>query len=97
MVLDSGSPVSAVSPETAEDLRHLHLLAPARDPQYTYRLALPTLDGQSLPDLEVRILPRLSRLGIVGLLGLDFLRQFLAIHYYVPTRRLVLEVPYEEG
>ena len=93
MVLDSGSPVSAISPETADELRALDLLLPAMVPGYEFRLAAPSVQGQNLPELDVRILPRLTRLRIAGLLGLDFLSKFLAIHYYVPSRRLVLERP----
>ena len=93
MVIDSGSPVSAISPEIAQALRDAGLLAPASTPPYEYRLAALTVQDQSLPDQDVRILPRLARLRIAGLLGLDFLSQFLAIHFYVPTRRLVLEEP----
>lgn len=93
MVVDSGSPISAISPETAEDLRELELVAPAQHPRYEYRLTALTVQGQPLPDLEVRVLPRLTQLHIAGLVGLDFLSQFLAIHFYVPTRRLVLEYP----
>ena len=91
MVIDSGSPVSAISPEIADELRQFELLAPAEAPRYEYRLTALTVDGQPLPDLEVRILPRLTRLGIAGLVGLDFLSQFLAVHFYVLRRELVLE------
>lgn len=92
MVVDSGSPVSAISAGTADELRAFNLASPALDPRYEYHLAALTADGQALPDLNVRILPRLSRLRIVGLVGLDFLSQFLAIHFYVPRRELVLEL-----
>lgn len=91
MVLDSGSPVSAISPETAVALETLGLLAPAQNPRYEHRLAGLTVHSQALPDLEVRILPRLTRLRIVGLLGLDFLARFSAVHFYVDTLQLVLE------
>lgn len=97
MVLDSGSPVSAISPETAAALSTLGLLAPAQRPRYQHRLTSLTVQGQQLPDLEVRILSRLSRLQVVGLLGLDFLSQFKAVHYYVETRRLILEIRSSSG
>lgn len=93
LVLDPGSPVSAISPETRDDLSRLHLLPPASDLRYEHRLADLVVQEQPLPDFDVRVLRKLSRLGVDGLIGLDFLRQFFAIHYYVGSMELVLEYP----
>lgn len=91
MVLDTGSPVSALSPSTAERLLHLRLI---RDGERgRYGLTPLTSDGQPLPDLEVRVLPRLDRLGIVGLVGLDFLMRFRRIDFDVEAFRLTLADP----
>lgn len=93
VVLDPGSPVSVISPEARDELTSLNLLQQSSDPRYEYRLTSLTVQGQLFPDLDVRILRKLTRLQIVGLVGPDFLWQFRAIHFDVPTRRLVLEYP----
>ena len=92
MVLDPGSPVSAISPGVRDELHGLGLLREGNRPRY-YRLAPLTAARQSFPDLEVRVLPRLSQIQVAGLVGLDFLRQFAAVHFYVATLQLVLEYP----
>jgi hypothetical protein len=92
LVLDPGAPVSAISPTVRQELRSLGLLGNSSRPRY-HRLTALTVQGQPFPELEVRVLPRLSQLEVDGLVGLDFLRQFAAIHFYVPTMRLVLEAP----
>src|SRR5689334_1636998 len=89
-VLDSGAPMSAISPETALRLQRIGLLAPPEDSRYHYRLNSVTADGQALPDFDVRVLRRLSTLQIRGLIGLDFLEQFTWNRFHVPTRRLFL-------
>jgi hypothetical protein len=97
MVLDTGSPVSAISPATAADLRALALLNAPPAPPYAHRLtAVGTADGRRLPDVSVIVLPRLARMRAVGievtgLLGLDFLRAFESVCYYLDARRLVLQ------
>lgn len=52
-----------------------------------------TLEAQPLPDLNVRVLARLSRLGVDGLVGLDYLGRFEYVHFHIPTLRLMLEAP----
>jgi hypothetical protein len=91
MVVDSGAPISAISPEIAAELAELKLLGQDAHPPYQYRLSGISLQGRALPDLQVRVLPRLTRLRVDGLVELDFLRQFAAIHFYVATLRLVLD------
>jgi hypothetical protein len=90
MVLDTGSPVSAISPEAVTRLLELRLTREGSQPR-SYILEQITSGGQPLPDLEVRVLARLDRLGIVGLVGLDFLMRFRRIHFDVDTFQLVLE------
>ena len=92
MVLDPGSPVSAISPEVSRELRSLGLLQESQRRRY-YQLAALTVQDQPFPSLEVRVLPRLAELEVDGLVGLDFLRQFAAVHFYISTMRLVLEAP----
>ena len=90
MVLDTGSPVSAISTDTERQLLHSRLI---REGSERGRYLLPSLsaESQTLPDLEVRLLSRLDRLGIVGLVGLDFLMRFRRIHFDVDAFQLTLE------
>ena len=92
IVLDPGSPVSAISPHAESDLASRNLLLPGRTHR-SYRLTGLTTQGQPLPDMDVRILPRLTRLQIDGLVGLDYLFQFRSICFYTATFQLVLEYP----
>jgi hypothetical protein len=91
MVLDSGAPISALNPVVAAELTDLGLLARPRSRRYEHRLTALTVSGQPLADLDLRILPRLTELGIDGLLGLDFLAQFIWVRFHVPALRLFLE------
>jgi len=92
MVLDTGSPVSVISPLVLDDLLARRLVHPEVSSN-RYLLTGLSVQGQSLPDLLVRVLPRLARIQVDGLLGLDFLRSFKAVHFHVDTFRLVLEDP----
>lgn len=92
MVLDTGSPVSVISPVVLDDLLARGLVRPEASSN-RYVLTGLSVQGQPLPDLSVRVLPRLARIQVDGLLGLDFLRSFKAVHFHVDTFRLVLEDP----
>jgi hypothetical protein len=50
-----------------------------------------TADRQALPNLDVAVIRRLDRLGVDGLLGLDFLTYFEHIHFHTRSLGLVLE------
>src|SRR5438874_11874877 len=76
VVLDTGSPFSAISPGTVEDLEHLGLLQPPSTRYYRHRLTRLTVQGQSLPDLDVRVLSRLTELKVACLFSLDFFASF---------------------
>jgi hypothetical protein len=89
-VLDTGSPVSAISPRIQQELENRRLLGPSAIPR-RYLLSEIAAQSQSLPDLDVAVLPRLDRIGVDGLLGLDFLTQFESIHFHTRSLRLVLE------
>ena len=96
MVLDSGSPLSAVSPDTVQILQDGGLLGLPRGPGH-YRLtdlhARDAVGRPALPDVSVRVLPRLSRLRVDGLLGLDFFRQFERVCFQLSQMRLELIFP----
>ena len=89
-VLDTGAPVSAIRPGVAQELQSRGLLGASPTPR-RYRLTGLTSQDQGLPDLEVAILNRLERLGVDGLLGLDFLTYFDHLHFHTRSLRLVLE------
>ena len=90
MVLDTGSPVSAISPPVRDALFVRGVIPPARDGA-RYILTRLTVHDQPLPDLTVRVLPRLERIRVDGLLELDFLRQFEYVHFHVSNLQLVLQ------
>lgn len=90
MVLDTGSPVSAISPGAHDALATQGLLWPTRESSRLL-LAGVTVNGQSVPDIVVRSWPRLTRLQADGLLGLEFLRSFRRIVFEVDELLLTLE------
>jgi hypothetical protein len=89
MVLDTGAPVSAISPEIWDELQTRDLLRTAPSAGY-HLISDITVDGQPMPDLAVRVLPRLSRIGVEGLLGLDYLGKFESVYFHIPTLRITL-------
>src|SRR5713226_9315296 len=92
-VLDTGSPASAISPVVSRDLHARGLLRESRIPgsyELTALTAEDALRKPPLPNLSVRILPRLDRLEIEGLLGLDFFRLFGHVCFDFPTSSLIL-------
>lgn len=89
-VLDTGAPVSGLSPRIEALLLGNALLRPGTRPN-RYRLANLTVADQLLPDIEVAVIRRLDRLEVDGLLGLDFLTQFEHIHFHTRLLQLVLE------
>jgi hypothetical protein len=96
MVLDTGSPAPAISPRIAQLLQADRVL-PASETLGRYWLAaIRARDAAGypiLPSLMVRILPRLARLQIDGLLGLDFFRQFDRVCFQLSAMRLELTYP----
>jgi hypothetical protein len=92
MVLDTGAPLSALSPGVALDLTRRGLLLSSGRPNL-HRLTDLSIGGQRVADLEVGVVRRLERLQIEGLLGLDFLGLFEDIHFNVPSLHLRLVPP----
>lgn len=89
-VLDTGAPVSAISPGVEQELSRRGLLQPGSLPR-RFGLSELSSQDQELPDLEVAVINRLERLGVDGLLGLDFLTKFEHIHFHTRSLQLVLE------
>lgn len=49
--------------------------------------------GQPVPDLEVRISQVVARLGVDGILGLDFFEQFASVLWLPRTGQMTLRLP----
>ena len=82
MVLSTYSPLSYVSEGMAETLRGLGFAEPG---DQALRLKAVSIQGQSLPDLEVRT-RRFVAPDTHGAFGLDFLNRFIEIRFHVaPT------------
>ena len=90
-VVDSGSPASVISPEVRSGLAAAGLLIAGGSPG-AYRLTDAWVQGQQMPEFDVRVLPRLDRIHVDGLLGLDFLTKFETMIFHVPTLTLTLEL-----
>jgi hypothetical protein len=88
--------MSAINPDVHALLESRGLIHRVVRPS-TYRIAGPMVQGQRLPDLEVRVMPRLTRLRIHGLLGLNYLGLFEWVHVHVPTLRIMLQLPQGTG
>lgn len=90
MVLDTGAPVSGISPRVAQDLLGSGLLRTSSLPR-RYLLDDLTAHRQALPSLDVAVIRRLALLEVDGLLGLDFLNHFERIHFHTRSLQLLLE------
>jgi hypothetical protein len=91
-VLDTGSPVSAISPRIRTQLANRGRLSSIAGSN-RFQLTGLALQGQSVPDLRVSVLSRLDRIGVDALLGLDFLLQFHEIAFNTRTMTLTLTAP----
>lgn len=89
MVIDTESPISAISVGIREVLARTDRLVQLE--ANTYVLRDPRIQVQSIADLEVRVSPRVTRVGADGVLGLDFLNRFTDVHFNVPSLRLTLK------
>lgn len=88
MVIDTESPLSGISEQVRDALLGTpHLQPEGRD---TFRLSAVTIQRQPLPDLLVRISPRVTHLGAHGVLGLLFFAQFDDVLVNVPSLTLTL-------
>lgn len=79
---------SSISQDALEDLNSKGL-APAGS-QRRVTLHDLRIDGQRVPAVDAYVSAAVSRLGVDGILGLDFFELFTAIHWYPRTRRVVL-------
>jgi len=91
MVVDTGSPLSAISAGMMIVLTEMRFLDRIRDRLYLLRRI--SIAGQTLPDLEVHLSSRATRLGIQGILGLNFLQQFTEVRFRTADLLLMLVDP----
>lgn len=88
MVLDTGSPLSALGDPVRQMLMERGLLT--TDGGRRGLLRHVSIHRQPLPDLPVRQSRRVSQVGASGVLGLDFLAQFTTLSFHMPSMRLTL-------
>jgi hypothetical protein len=91
MVLDIAAPFSSISESVRDSLVERGLLGAVRGRHYLLRDL--TIQRQSVPDLRVGLSPRVTQLGVDGLLGLNFFGLFTEIHCHVPSLRITLSRP----
>ena len=87
--------MSAVSPNT-EELHARGLLLRGLSPRACLLSDPRARDAEGslrLPEISVRILPRLARPELDGLLGLDYFRQFDRVCFQLSAMRLELTYP----
>jgi hypothetical protein len=90
MVLDTGSPLSAISRQSYNELASAGRLIPFDEPRRRYILQGLSIQGQPIIDLQVRVSLRVTQAGADGVLRLDFLQQFREVCFDVPSLRLTL-------
>jgi hypothetical protein len=87
-VLDSGSFRSAISSKVHGELSSLGLLEHVG--RFGYRIRGGVIEESPIPDIVVRVSPRVDEAGARALLGLDFLLRFAEIRFEVATLMLTL-------
>jgi hypothetical protein len=90
-ILNTGRPRSVISPNTERSLSALGLLEPIGARQY--RIPGLHVDGDRLPDMIVRASAGPALLGLDGMLGWDYLRQFDEVRIEPRTLRVTFAVP----
>jgi hypothetical protein len=88
MILNTGYPVSLLSPTTRDVLQSLGYVDQI-DARF-YRLKNLTLGGRPAPAVDVRVNASIARLGIEGAFGLNFLSLFSVVHFDVRSWVLTL-------
>ena len=90
-MLNTGRPLSVISPNTERSLSALGLVEQLGDRQY--RLPGLHVNGDRLPDLIVRASAGPALLGVDGMLGWDYLEQFTEVRIAPGTLRITLITP----
>ena len=93
MILDTGTFLSGISDNLRASLQDsglLHLSGQTLLGSEVYVLPGAGIEGREIPPLRLLISPSATRLGIDGILGLDFLNQFRRVCFDVDEMRLTL-------
>lgn len=93
MVLDTGTFFSAISETLRQRLAATGVIESTGwifQGSAFYRLSGLSVSGQELPPIDFLVSPTATRLGIDGLLGLNFLVQFRHVAFDVDEMRLTL-------
>ncbi|MGH2588227.1 MAG: hypothetical protein ACRDJE_25185 [Dehalococcoidia bacterium] len=88
MIINPGYPISAITQRALHDLLARGFAVPDR--VGTYLVQRLQADGQSLPNIGVRVRAALDRFGVDGILGFDFATNFTDVCLNIPARRLTL-------
>jgi hypothetical protein len=88
LVLDTGSPFTAIADSLRQTLADAGLLTETGGD--VYLLHDVTIAGQTLDGFQARLSRRATRVGVSGVLGLDFLARFTDVHFHVPSMQLSL-------
>lgn len=92
MVLDTGSPFSAISEPMRETLEAGGHIEPTGSRSPTYRLRGVRIQGHDVGDIEVRLSRRVTQVGADGILGLlDFLGRYEEVCFYRDSMTLTLK------
>jgi hypothetical protein len=93
MVLDTGTLMSGLSERKLSELRSADLAVATgrsfRGSPY-FRIENASIEGRTVPPIEVLLSPSATRFEIDGILGLSFLRQFRRVSFDVDEMRLTL-------
>ena len=91
MLPNPTAPRSAITRAALDDLQRRGL-SPATEQRRAVLRDL-RIAGQRVADLEVRVSVAPTRLGVDGILGLDFFEQFEAVLWYPRTGQVTLRFP----
>jgi hypothetical protein len=89
-ILNTFRPRSTVSAMTATVLNGFACMGHQGGRDYVLRGLM--IGGGRLPDLEAQVSAAATLLGVEGMLGLNFLRQFARVEFDVDERVLTLEL-----
>jgi hypothetical protein len=89
-ILNTFRPRSTVSAMTATVLNGFECIGHQSGRDYVLRGLM--IGGERLPELDAQVSAATTLLGVEGMLGLNFFRQFSSVHLDVDQRTLTLEL-----
>ena len=91
LVVNTGSPMSVISAGARTELERYGYIDQVDGSNC--RISEWNIDGQRMAPLSLRVSAVMTRLGISGFLGLQFLEQFKSIHFDRDSNILILTYP----